>query len=329
LSTTETVTVAAASLVLAVVFTPVVAGVARRFGVVDHPGALKPQARAIPYGGGVGVAVGLAVGVAFSRPWVAVPCAMALALGTADDIRPLPPGLRLGGQLATAAVLALVVSSRLSGAIGFVLIMVATVVLMNGFNLLDGVDALCGTVALISAAGFGAILSGDGRCLGFSLACALAGFLVYNLAPARVYLGDGGTYLVGVAMAALLANAWGPHETLSTGLGALILVTLPTAELSLAIVRRARSHRSLVLGDRDHPYDLLMRRGWTRGAATASYGAAAAVLAGIAVAATFGDTALAFLLVGLAAAGILFVSTVAGFLSVPAGQPSGGTSEGS
>ena len=227
----------------------------------------------------------------------------------------------------TAVTLAAVLPTRLSGGPGAVLVVVTAMVLMNGFNLLDGLDALCGSVALVSAAGFGAILTGDGRWLALSLACALAGFLVYNLPPARVYLGDGGTYMLGVAMAALMAVAWGPHERLSTGLGALLLVAVPVAELGFAILRRARSHRSLLLGDRDHPYDQLVRRGWKKGATVAAYASAAMVLAGIALAANSLSARAAGFLVGIALAGLLFVSVKAGFISAPAHQPSNGAPE--
>ena len=103
---------------------------------------------------------------------------------------------------------------------------------------------------------------------------------MFNRPPARVYLGDGGAYLIGTAVAALLAEAWGPHRALATGIGALALVVVPAAELALAVLRRARTRTSLLLGDRDHPYDQLVRRGWGATRVAAAYGLVGLALLG-------------------------------------------------
>ena len=104
-----------------------------------------------------------------------------------------------------------------------------------------------------------------------SLAGALATFLWSNRPPARIYLGDGGSYLLGAAMSVLLAYAWGVGVAVSTGVIALALLAVPVAEVACAIVRRRRGKRPLLAGDRAHPYDLLVARGWTRTAASAAY----------------------------------------------------------
>ncbi len=83
---------------------------------------------------------------------------MALAIGTADDVRPLPPLVRLAAELLTAVVLALIVTTRFTGIVSILLVVLATVVLVNGFNLIDGLDGLCGSVSLASAVGFAVVL---------------------------------------------------------------------------------------------------------------------------------------------------------------------------
>ena len=67
---------------------------------------------------------------------------------------------------------------------------------------------------------------------------------------------------------------------------ALALVVLPAAELGFAIIRRWRAGTSLLAGDRDHPYDQLVRRGWTTTQAVAAYTAAAIALAALGVVAS-------------------------------------------
>jgi UDP-GlcNAc:undecaprenyl-phosphate GlcNAc-1-phosphate transferase len=307
--------VAAGAFVASLALTPVAASVARRVGLVDHPGPLKPHTKPTPYLGGVGVAAGSAIGAAVFRPWLLVPLVMALLLGTADDLRPLPPVARLLAELGTGAVLAWVIPTRFGGPGGFVLVMVAAVALMNGINLVDGLDALCGTVTVAAAVGFTVLLGGDARAFALALAAATAAFVVFNRPPARVYLGDGGAYLIGTALAALLAEAWAPHRTLATGIGALALVVIPAAELALAVLRRVRNRSSLLLGDRDHPYDQLVRRGWSAVRVDAAYGLVGLALLGVAAAAAALPSLWAALLVAIAVAALGVLVVEAGFLS--------------
>ncbi len=316
--------VAAGAFVASLALTPAAAGVARRVGLVDHPGPLKPQARPTPYLGGVGVAAGAAIGAAVFRPWLLVPLAMALVLGTADDLRPLPPVVRLVAELGTGAVLAWVVPTRFGGVGGDVLVVLAAVVLMNGFNLVDGLDALCGTVTVVASVGFAILLGGDARAFALALAAATAAFVVFNRPPARVYLGDGGAYLIGTAVAALLAEAWGPHQPLATGIGALALVVVPAAELALAVLRRARTRTSLLHGDRDHPYDQLVRRGWGAARVALAYGLVGLALLGVAVGASHLPPPWAVVAVAAAVAALGALVLEAGFLSPrPAGSSEG------
>jgi UDP-GlcNAc:undecaprenyl-phosphate/decaprenyl-phosphate GlcNAc-1-phosphate transferase len=304
---------AAGAFVVSFALTPLCARFARRIGLVDRPGPLKPQARTTPYLGGIGVGCGTAVGAALLSPWLLVPLVMALALGTADDARPLHPALRLAGEVATGLVLAAVVSTRFADAAAFVLVTLSTVALINGFNMLDGLDGLCGSVTVVGAAGFAVLLGGDARALALSLAGATAAFVVFNRPPARVYLGDGGAYVIGVSMAALLARAWAPSATLSTGLGSLAIVVLPLAEVGLAVLRRRWSRRPLMAGDRDHPYDLLVRRGWGTVRTVAAYAVTELLLVGAALLASHLGAQGALVVLAVAVLGITVAGLEAGF----------------
>jgi UDP-N-acetylmuramyl pentapeptide phosphotransferase/UDP-N-acetylglucosamine-1-phosphate transferase len=288
---------------------------ARRVQLVDNPGPLKPHDSATPYLGGVAVALGLLVGTVVYRPLLLIPLGMALAIGTADDIRPLPPLVRLVAELLTAVVLALMVTTRFTGIVSFLLVVVATLILVNGFNLIDGLDGLCGSVTLASAVGFAVVVAGHGRYLAVALAGAIAAFLVFNRPPARIYLGDGGSYLIGTAIAALLALCWAPGEQLPTGIGALLLVLLPAAELLFAVVRRWRARTSLLAGDRDHPYDQLVQRGWSKEGAVEAYAIAGVILTGLAIVASNLKTAPALAITGVSALTLIALGFQAGFMS--------------
>jgi UDP-GlcNAc:undecaprenyl-phosphate GlcNAc-1-phosphate transferase len=244
---------------------------ARRFGVIDRPGPLKTHEAPVPYLGGVAVFAGLVIGESAGRPVTLIPLAAALALGVADDRFDLPAPLRLATQLGIGAVIAVTVPMHLAGWIGLPLVMAASVVLINGFNLLDGLDMLAAGVGAAAAVGFAVVTHGPARLMAASLAGALGAFLWYNRPPARIYLGDGGSYLLGAAMTVLLTYAWGVGVSVSTGVIALALLAVPVAEVACAVVRRRRSGRSLLAGDRAHPYDLLVARGWSRTMASAIY----------------------------------------------------------
>jgi UDP-GlcNAc:undecaprenyl-phosphate/decaprenyl-phosphate GlcNAc-1-phosphate transferase len=271
------------ALAVALVLTPLLIVVARRTGVVDRPGSLKPQTVAVPYLGGVAVFAGTAIGVGLGRPSVLIALGAALALGVADDRFDLSPWIRLAGQVLVGVAVAVTCPVRLGGVTAAACIIVASVILINGVNLMDGLDMLAAGVALVAAAAFAILLTGWSRQTSVALTASLAGFLVFNRPPARIYLGDGGSYLIGTALAVLLAATWAPGVPNPRGVAALAIVAMPAAELTFAVVRRTRGRRSLMAGDRGHPYDRLVGRGWPRPAASLAYIALESVIAVAAV----------------------------------------------
>jgi UDP-GlcNAc:undecaprenyl-phosphate/decaprenyl-phosphate GlcNAc-1-phosphate transferase len=265
--------------------TPLVIVMAARLGIVDRPGPLKPQSRPVPYLGGVAVFVGLAVGIAAGHPMLIAPVAVALCLGVADDRFDLSALSRLVGQIAVGAVVVATCPVHLPGALAIVSIIAVTVVVINGVNLIDGLDLLAAGVTAVAGVGFAVILHGTAREVAVALTAALAGFLFYNRPPARVYLGDGGSYLLGTALTVLLVESWRPGVPEHVGVAALALVAVPVAEVTCAVLRRARSHQSLTAGDRGHPYDRLVALGWPPTSASLTYiGMEALLVAGVVVA---------------------------------------------
>lgn len=309
------VTAAITGFVVAFALIPLVCWVALKLGILDRPGELKPHVRPTPHVAGLGVAAGVAAAVAMSRPWLLIPLAMALIIGLADDIRPLPPILRLAGQLAAGGGIYAVIPLRFDGPLGFILITVAAAALMNGFNFMDGLDGLCGSVALLTVIALSVIVGGDYRLLALACAGSVGAFLLYNMPPAQVYLGDGGAYLLGAVVTVLLASTWRPNQPLHTGLGGLTLVLLPLAEVALALVRRSQVHMSPLLGDRQHPYDQLVRRGWSHPAAVAAYAVTTLLLGITGVAAVSLRSVLALTALGSAVLALAALSLIARLVS--------------
>ena len=262
------------------VATPPAAVLARRAGIVDHPGPLKPQQRAVPYLGGLAVGAGVAVGTALGAPaLLLLPPAAAMLLGLADDRLDLPVSLRLVAEVAIGAGVAL--AAHAGGPLLAVVAVVATVAAVNGVNLIDGMDGLAGGVAGMAAVGFAVLAGGHAQVLAAALAGALAGFLAYNRPPARIYLGDAGSYLLGTVLAELLVLAWRTGGAAAPA--ALVLLAYPAGELGSAVLRRWRAHRPLFEGDRDHTYDRLAKAGWSTGRVSLACAGGQAVVAALAV----------------------------------------------
>jgi UDP-GlcNAc:undecaprenyl-phosphate GlcNAc-1-phosphate transferase len=246
------------ALVVAVVVTPVAAVVGTRTGCVDRPGPLKVHDRPVPYLGGLAVLVAIAGPVAVTRVSLLVPLVGAALLGLADDRYDVPPPARIGGELLIGIAAGVVIAGNDAGRIGAAIVL--TLLLVNAVNLLDGLDGLASGVCVASAAGFAVVLGGAPATLALALAGALGGFLVWNRPPARIYLGDAGSYLVGTGLAMLAVAAIDASTAAASG--AALFVGVPVADTVVAIVRRIRAHRPLLRGDRGHVYDQLVDRGW-------------------------------------------------------------------
>lgn len=246
--------------VVAVATCPLFARLAIRTGIVDRPGPLKVQRRPVPYLGGLAVLAALAVPTAVLRPWWAVPMVLASALGLRDDSGELPASLRLALEVVIALCAAAV--GPADDWFTFAATVVFVLVLINAVNLLDGLDALASGVTFFAATGFAILLAGDAATIAAALAAALAGVLVWNRPPARIYLGDAGTYLLGVVLALLLATAMEGDDS-SDAVASLLFVAVPVADTTVAILRRWRARKPLFAGDRGHVYDQLVDRGWS------------------------------------------------------------------
>jgi len=144
----------------------------------------------------------------------------------------------------------------------------------NSTNLIDGVDGLCGGVTGIISFGFFMLASwlaswgysppGDPvrLVLAISMFGAALGFLPWNFNPARIFMGDAGSMLLGFncGMLILLFAEKGIARWM---IGALMIFALPVFDTTLAMFRRWRAGRSIFEGDRSHFYDQLIQRGWS------------------------------------------------------------------
>jgi UDP-GlcNAc:undecaprenyl-phosphate GlcNAc-1-phosphate transferase len=279
---------------------------ALRFDIVDRPGPRKAHATPVPYLGGVAVLVGLVTSVSFLRHSllpVALLLALITALGAFDDLRSASVVTKLAteGSIALAAVMLgfswhITDSPLLNGGITIVWL----VGLSNSFNLLDNMDGLASSIALVALAGL-ALLQPAATPLAVPLAACVLGFLLFNLPPARMFLGDAGSLSVGFGVGLVTVIA----ANSAHGLHSLVLLAFPVVlalfDTSLVIVSRLRTRRPIQLGGRDHFSHRLHLLGWSDRKILA---AASAATAGGVLAACLAGTypgALAWLAVPIAA----------------------------
>jgi len=298
-----------AGFVVAVVATPLAARLAARLGLIDRPGPLKVHSKPVPYLGGLAVLAALLAPLAGVRPSLLVPLGLACALGFADDATDLPPAVRLAVEVGIGVAAAWVAAPH--DAVHVALGVLAVLVLVNAVNLLDGLDGLAAAVVGLGAIGSFVVLSGASATFALALAGGLGGFLVWNAPPARVYLGDAGSYLIGTALAMLFLAAAQRHAAVVSG--ALLFAGVPVADTAVAIVRRMRAGTPLLRGDRGHVYDQLVDRGWSSKVAVLACVAVQGALtgAGIGIASLSGGVAVAVAVatVAVVGAGAIFAFT--------------------
>ena len=263
----------------ALILTPVVARFASENGFLDMPGdELRIHKKPIPLLGGVAIFISFIVAIIsgslipdfklVSVNSTVIGGSIIFMVGLWDDIRGVSPYIRLIAQISSGLIIAMggfhmrVFNSGL-GNLFLTIFFVAGA--CNSINLLDGMDGLASGVGLIIGAGFLAlsILSGNavGTIFSIIVVGALAGFLIYNFHPARIFLGDSGSNFVGFCLAFLAIDF---SQRNPGGQGLLIpvvLMTVPILDTALAITRRLLSRRSIFEGDRYHLYDWLMQKG--------------------------------------------------------------------
>jgi UDP-GlcNAc:undecaprenyl-phosphate GlcNAc-1-phosphate transferase len=140
------------------------------------------------------------------------------------------------------------------------------VMIINAVNLLDGMDGMLGSIAVIVLGSLALMALATSNpfavLVSSALAGSLLGFLRFNLPPASVYLGDCGSMLIGLTIAAVSVHASikGPAFAVLVPTG---LLVLPIMDTTAAIVRRKLTGRGLAVGDRGHIHHVLQRQGLT------------------------------------------------------------------
>jgi UDP-N-acetylmuramyl pentapeptide phosphotransferase/UDP-N-acetylglucosamine-1-phosphate transferase len=231
----------------------------------DRPNERSLHAAPVPRSGGMAIVPPVLVAGWLGAPELrlALGCAAALALlSFADDLRPIPPALRLIAHLGVAATLVVAGFSHWPVALAVIAIL-AVVWMTNLYNFMDGSDGLAGGMAVAGFGCYAVVAAAAGNtvltlvCTSIA-ACSLA-FLVFNFHPARIFMGDIGSIPLGFLAAALGVMGW------DQGLWPVYLPPLVFSpfivDASLTLARRLARGEKVWLAHREHYYQRLIRTG--------------------------------------------------------------------
>ncbi len=296
------VTSFAVAFVLTLVLVPVLSKlIAAPWGLLDQPdNNRKLHKKPIPLVGGIAVFISIAItalglfifgssefgnGQLVFKPddvrqfiGLLIGSAFLLLVGVVDDAVGLRGRQKLLGQILAIAILvffgfsfdrmAIGQTSIYFGTFSIAIVFLWCLAVTNSINLLDGADGFASTIGIVMSLAMATMawMHPQGRLFDalivLALAGALSGFLVYNFPPAKVFLGDAGSMLIGFLLAAISIRCMLKQATSYAFFAPVALLAIPFLDTAAAIVRRKLTGRSIYSVDRGHLHHSLAKRGF-------------------------------------------------------------------
>lgn len=284
------------SMVIAYITSPLSIRIAHKLGVIDRPkDARRVHKKPIPRFGGMAIFLGsmaamsIPAGMNEKIKIAMIGGALMYLLGISDDIRNLKPAVKFLGQWGIAT-LVYVLGVRitfignyfgadvtgphanviLSEGVAYIITVFWIVGITNAVNLMDGLDGLAAGCTAIMALSLAYVAYIHGMRLGSMPVCialvAVAGgclgFLPYNFSPAKTFMGDGGALYLGYMIAVLSVISPLKRATVVGALIPMLTLAVPIFDTSLAMLRRALRHESIMKADKGHLHHHLMAAGF-------------------------------------------------------------------
>ncbi len=272
---------------------PIIIRVAEEKKLYDLPDERKIHKNPVPSLGGLGMFAGFILALLIGQPYgapyefqfILAGAAVIFFLGLKDDILVISPWKKFVGQLIASFIIiylggmqiysmhGLLGIYKISNLFSIALTYFTVLVIINSFNLIDGVDGLAGSLGLVTAGIFGTYFYLENdityAIIAFALCGSIAGFLIYNRPPARIFMGDTGAMLIGIVNAVLVLKF---IELAPSGKAINVVNASPAVGFAILMVPlfdtlrvfgiRILSRRSPFSPDRNHIHHLLLERGW-------------------------------------------------------------------
>ncbi|HZI52176.1 MAG TPA: MraY family glycosyltransferase [Chitinophagaceae bacterium] len=276
---------------------PPIISLIRRYKLYDIPNSRKEHRLPIPTMGGIAIAGGMVTSLLLWFPFSGELGQIAFffsvvalfGLGIMDDLKDLSAKYKFVVQVGLASLIAIsgIRITSFDGLFGiselpisaqYTFTILAIVGITNAFNLIDGIDGLAGGLSFMSLVTLGLFLSisGDGNTalIAFALAGAVMAFLYFNFNPARIFMGDTGSLLLGFVIAVLCirllqVNASAPNPILQNApMFVLGIVMIPVFDTIRVFARRTWRGQSPFVADKTHIHHLLTNSGFSHVFAT-------------------------------------------------------------
>lgn len=283
--------------VTALLAIPPIIALIRRYRLFDIPCDRKEHQHPIPTMGGIAIVGGMMMALILWFPFQYEIAQVAFffsvlilfGLGILDDLRDLSARYKFLIQFGLALLMALagIRIEHMQGLFGvqelpllaqYALSVLAIVGITNAFNLIDGIDGLAGGIGFMSILTIGLFLTlgGDNNTalIAFALAGALLAFLYFNFNPARIFMGDTGSLVLGFVVAVLSIRlmqvypASGQTRLVHAPLFALGIVLIPVFDTIRVFATRMWYGKSPFVADRIHIHHLLTNQGFSHAFAT-------------------------------------------------------------
>ena len=271
---------------------PIIIQVAKDKKLFDEPDERKVHKAVIPTLGGIGIFAGFIIatlmgvpaGIASELQYFAAAATVIFFLGLKDDILILSASKKFIGQLIAAGIIIKFGGVQLHNMHGFlgiyeiphiasiVLTIFTIIVITNSFNLIDGVDGLAGSLGVLTTLVFGTYFFIAGQLayavMAFALAGSIIAFLIYNFSPAKIFMGDTGSLLLGLINSILVIKfiniagnpvaAFGLEASPAIGFAILMIPLFDTLRV---FALRILDRRSPFSPDRTHVHHFLLDLG--------------------------------------------------------------------
>jgi len=240
---------------LSVIFTPVMIRIAKKYNIVDQPdNKLKSHKDPTPYLGGIAIFLSILPFYIFDLSFI-LPASILTFIGLYDDIKDISPLLRLLAEFIVVSMSVYMVG-EIKNPFHFILLVITGTALINGVNMVDGMDGVCAGTVIISLIFFAVILKNYDLLI---FVAAIIGFLLYNFYPAKIFLGDAGSYLLGFMLFysfLFLSGKFGRDGYFIS----FIITGFYFVDLFYAVLRRLLNKTSPFLGDKEHIYNKIRRK---------------------------------------------------------------------
>lgn len=273
------------AVILSLISMPVIIKLCNRFSIYDFQSARKIHSGNISRLGGVGIVFAFFISAIiylitskqlsfYSSLPVLIAGFLIFAFGILDDIVNLPAIIKLIVQLVAAGIVTCtgyrftqIFAWHIPTVLSFILTYGWILGVINAYNLIDGLDGLCGSLSFTAFISLGILYSLSSNyesALCFILAGAIFGFLCFNWPPAKLFMGDGGSQFLGFMIATIPLYSASDVFEYNKFLIMVVLTAFPVFDTIAAIWRRIRDRRPIMSPDRAHLHHKLLNMGYSK-----------------------------------------------------------------